>query len=150
MSSSFTCLRYHLVFSTKNRQPRIDDTWQKRLFDYMGGILRAQQGVLVAAGGMPDHVHLLAAINKNMALADSLRDIKTNSSKWIHEEIPRQSDFAWQAGYAAFTVSCSATEAVERYLEGQAEHHRVRTFKEEFLELLRRHEIEFDERYVWD
>jgi len=148
--SSFTCLNYHLVFSTKHRQPFIDEAWQQRLFDYLGGILRQQGGALLAAGGMPDHVHLLAAISKSMAVADALRDIKANSSKWIHEEIANQSGFAWQAGYAAFTVSYSGLDGVRRYLAGQKEHHRVRTFQEEFLELLRRHEIEFDERYVWD
>jgi putative transposase len=134
--SSFTCLTYHLVFSTKHRQPFIDDSWQPRLFDYLGGILRQQGGALFAAGGMPDHVHL--------------RDIKANSSKWIHGEIADQTGFAWQAGYGAFTASYSGVGAVRRYLAGQKEHHRGRTFQEEFLELLRRHEIEFDERYVWD
>lgn len=148
--SSFTYLNYHLVFSTKHRRPLIDDSWQQRLFDYVGGILRQQGGALLVAGGMPDHVHLLAAISKSIAVADALRDIKANSSKWIHEQIPGQTDFAWQAGYGAFTVSFSGMDAVRRYLDGQKEHHRVRTFQEEYLELLRRHEIDFDERYVWD
>lgn len=148
--SSFTCLNYHLVFSTKHRQPLIEEAWQQRLFDYLGGIIRAQGGVLLAAGGMPDHAHLLAAISKSTAIADALRDIKTNSSKWVHEEVAGQTDFAWQAGYGAFTVSYSGIGDVRRYLIGQKEHHRVRSFKEEFLELLRRHEIEFDERYIWD
>ncbi|HWC88401.1 MAG TPA: IS200/IS605 family transposase [Pirellulales bacterium] len=148
--SSFTCLHYHLVFSTKQRQPFIDEAWQQRLFDYIGGILRQQGGVLLAAGGMPDHVHLLATISKSVAIADGLRDIKTNSSKWVHEVIPSQAGFAWQSGYGAFTVSYSALDSVRQYLASQKEHHRVRTFQEEFLELLRRHEIEFDERYLWD
>jgi REP element-mobilizing transposase RayT len=147
--ASFTCLNYHLVFSTKQRQPFIADAWQQRLFEYIGGIIRQQGGVLLAAGGMPDHVHLLAAINKSMSIADSLRDIKTNSSKWVHEEMPNLFGFAWQSGYGAFTVSQSALDSVRRYLAGQKEHHRVRTFQEEFMELLRRHEIAFDERYLW-
>jgi REP element-mobilizing transposase RayT len=148
--STFTCLNYHLVFSTRNREPLIDEVWQQRLFDYIGGIIRAQNGVLLSAGGMPDHIHLLAAINKSVAIADALRDIKANSSRWVHEEFPNHGGFAWQAGYGAFTVSYSALDSVRRYLASQKEHHRVRTFQEEFRALLARHEIEFDERYVWD
>jgi putative transposase len=149
--SSFACLNYHLVFSTKHRQPLIDETWQERLFDYIGGIVRGQNGVLLEAGGMPDHLHLLAAISKSVAVAvaDALRDVKANSSRWIHEEIPHRAGFAWQAGYGAFTVSYSALDAVRQYLAEQKEHRRARTFEQEFLELLRRHEIEFDERQVW-
>jgi REP-associated tyrosine transposase len=128
--SSFTCLNYHLVFSTKHREPLIDRAWQQRLFDYIGGIIRQQGGVLLAAGGMPDHVHLLAAISKSVAIADALRDMKANSSKWVHEEIPGQAGFAWQAGHGAFTVSCSALDSVRRYLAGQQENHRLRTFQE--------------------
>jgi REP element-mobilizing transposase RayT len=142
--SSFTRLSYHLVFSTKHRQPLIDAAWQQRLFDYIGGIVRQQGGVLLAAGGMPDHVHLLATISKSVAIADGLRDIKANASKWVHEEIPNRAAFAWQSGYAAFTVSYSGLDSAGRYLAGQKEHHRVRTFQEEFLELLRRHEVAFD------
>jgi len=142
--SSFTCLNYHLVFSTKHREPLIGHAWQQRLFDYIGGIIRRQGGVLLAAGCMPDHVHLLAAISKSLAITDALRVMKANSSKWVHEEIPGQKGFAWQAGYGAFTVSYSALDSVRHYLAGQQEHHRVRTFQEEFLELLRRHEVAFD------
>ena len=148
--SSFTCLNYHLVFSTKHREPLILDSWQQRLFNYIGGIIRQQGGQLLAAGGMPDHIHLLAAISKTVAISDALRDIKANSSKWIHDEIPQQAGFAWQSGYGAFSVSFSNIEAVRQYLANQKEHHRVRSFQEEFLELLHRHEIEFDERYMWE
>ncbi len=116
--SSFTCLNYHLVFSTKNREPTIDDRWQQRLYAYIGGILRQQGGTLMAAGGMPDHVHLLAAISKSVTIADTLRDLKANSSKWIHNEVSPQASFAWQSGYAAFTVSQSGLESVRQYLAG--------------------------------
>ncbi|HEX3659728.1 MAG TPA: IS200/IS605 family transposase [Pirellulales bacterium] len=148
--SSFTCLNYHLVFSTKQRQPFIDEAWRQGLFDYISGIIRQQGGALLAAGGTPDHIHLLAAISKSVAIADSLRDTKANSSKWVHDEIPNQAQFAWQSGYGAFTVSYSALDSVRRYLASQKEHYRVRTFQEEFLALLRRHEVAFDERYVLD
>jgi REP element-mobilizing transposase RayT len=148
--SSFTSLNYHLIFSTKHREPLIDDSWQQRLFDYLGGILRSQNGTLVAAGGMPDYVHLLAAVSKSVAITDALRDIKANSSKWIYDEFEGQSGFAWQAGYGAFSVSFSGLDSVRHYLAGQRDHHRVRSFQEEFLEFLRRHEMEYDERYIWD
>ena len=148
--SSFTSLNYHLVFSTRHREPLIEDTWQPRLYGYIGGIVRHQGGALLAAGGMPDHVHLLVAINKSVAITDAVRDINANSSKWVHDDIPDKAGFAWQAGYGAFTVSYSALDAVRRYFADQQEHHRVRTFQEEFAALLRRHEIEFDERYLLD
>jgi REP element-mobilizing transposase RayT len=98
---------------------------------------------------MPDHLHLLTAIDKQGSVADTMRDLKSNSSHWIHETIARP-EFAWQRGYAAFAVSYSNLNAVQAYIENQPEHHRVRTFQEEFRELLRRHNIEFDERYIWD
>lgn len=123
---------------------------QPRLYDYIGGILRAEDSCLLAAGGMPDHVHLLARLNKQLSMADALRLIKANSSKWVHETFSDQSTFAWQTGYAAFAVSYSALEKVKRYLANQVEHHRKMTFQEELLALLKRHSMEFDERYLWD
>jgi putative transposase len=149
MPQSFTCLHYHLVFSTQQRQPIIDPSWQSRLFEYIGGILRAENGTLVAAGGMPDHVHLLASIDKQKSVADTLRDIKSNSSRWIHETL-RFQQLVWQRGYGAFAVSFSNLDAVQSYIENQPEHHCVRTFQEEFREMLVRHRIEFDERYIWE
>ncbi len=148
--STFTCLNYHLVFSTKHREPLISESWQARLYSYIGGILRQQGSTLLAAGGMPDHVHLLVSIGKSISIAEALRDIKSNSSKWIHDEIPNQFGFAWQSGYSAFTVSYSALDSVRAYLASQAEHHRKRSYQDELLELLRRHEINFDERYLWE
>jgi REP element-mobilizing transposase RayT len=99
---------------------------------------------------MPDHVHLLVSLERDMAVAELVRVIKANSSKWVHETFPGRADFAWQTGYGAFAVSFSQLGSVSEYLAGQAEHHRVRPFKEEFLEFLRRHRIECDERYLWD
>jgi REP element-mobilizing transposase RayT len=147
---SFTCLHYHFVFSTKQRLLLIAPEIQPRLYDYLGGILRAHKGSLLAAGGMPDHVHLLARLDKEMSVSEAMRLLKANSSKWIHETFPELKAFAWQSGYAAFTVSLSGLPAVKGYLAGQAEHHRRLTFQDELRELLRRHQIEFDERYMWD
>ncbi|MFO0956535.1 MAG: transposase [Isosphaeraceae bacterium] len=127
-----------------------DPTLQARLYDYLGGILRIEGSPLLAAGGMPDHVHLLVSLGRSMAIADLLRIIKANSSRWVHGEFPTPMGFAWQAGYAAFSVSASNRGRVEEYIQGQAEHHRTVTFQDEYRAFLRRHGIAFDERYVWD
>jgi putative transposase len=150
MPQSFTCLHYHLIFSTKHRLPAITPDFQTRLYDYIGGILHSEKSVLLAAGGMPDHVHLLCSLSKELAVAAALRLIKANSSKWIHETFPQHRSFAWQAGYGAFAVSYSHCDSVKRYIAGQAEHHRRTTFQEELVAFLRKHHIEFDERYVWE
>ena len=150
MPQSYVSLNLHLIFSTKNRLPQINADLQARLFEYIGGICRAEQSPLLAAGGTPDHVHLLASLGKTLALADFLRLVKTNSSKWVRETIPSHGDFAWQAGYGAFSVSQSGLDQVKRYIANQAEHHRVRTFQEEFLEFLKRLDVPYDERYLWD
>jgi REP element-mobilizing transposase RayT len=150
MPQSFTSLHYHLIFSTKDRVPMITADLQGRLYEYLGGILRSEKSILLAAGGMPDHVHLLCSLSKELAIASALRLLKANSSKWIHETFPQQPSFAWQTGYGAFAVSYSHLDRVKRYIAGQAQHHRRITFQEELVAFLRRHRIEFDERYLWD
>jgi REP element-mobilizing transposase RayT len=150
MPQSFASLHCHLVFSTKNRVPLITPPLQPRLFAYCGGILRETGCALVAAGGTPDHVHLLVSLGREVAVAEAVRLVKANSSKWVHETFPDQHAFAWQAGYGAFAVSYSRLGPVKDYLARQAEHHRKKTFQEEFVAFLRRHGIEFDERHLWD
>lgn len=149
MPQSFASLHCHIVFSTKNRQPQLVSDLQHQVFQYIGGILRNHSSSLIAAGGMPDHVHLLVSLARTLAVADVVRLIKTNSSGWIHAEcqLPR---FQWQTGYGAFAVSHSNVGAVKEYIANQADHHRTRTFQDEFREILRRHAIEWDEKYVWD
>jgi REP-associated tyrosine transposase len=150
MPQSFACLHYHLIFSTKGRAPLLVGDLPKRLYAYVGGIIRNENGMLVAAGGMPDHVHLLVSLSRESSVSDVLRQIKGSSSRWIHETIPELHGFAWQAGYAAFTVSYSHIETVKRYITTQADHHLTVTFQEEYLAFLRRHSLEFEERYLWD
>ena len=111
--------------------------------------MRNHSSKLIAAGGMPDHVHLLVSLGRTVAVADALRVVKSNSSGWLHEEIGLK-EFHWQDGYGAFAVSYSNVDQVKAYLAKQADHHRRMTFQDEFRELLRRHELEWDERYVWD
>lgn len=150
LGQTLTCLHYHLVFSTKNRFPQITRDLRQRLYDYMGGIIKGERGLLLSAGGTEDHVHLLVSLPAQPSVADFLRLIKANSSRWVHEMFPHHRTFAWQSGYGAFSVSPSNDEDVRRYITTQAEHHRRITFQEEFLEFLRRHEIPFDERYIWE
>lgn len=150
MPSSYTSLHYHMIFSTKERQPYITSDLQHRLYEYMGGIINQEKGILRSAGGVADHVHLLATFSPTKAVSDLLRVIKSNTSKWIHETFPDQRRFGWQDGYGAFTVSTSGLTDVEKYIAGQAEHHRQVSFKDEFVEFLHRHEIAHDERYLWD
>jgi len=148
MPSTHVSLHYHLVFSTKERVPSIRDDIRDRVHAYLGGVIRGAGGVALEVGGTADHVHLLCGLKPTHALADVLRTLKGDSSKWIHDEL-RMKKFAWQEGYGAFTVSRSNVEAVRHYVREQEEHHRTRSFQEEYREFLQKHEIEFDERYLW-
>ena len=147
MPQSFASLHCHIVFSTKHRQPRIKPDVQPRLFEYIGVILRNHSSRLIAAGGTPDHVHLLASLGRTVA--DAVRLVKSNSSGWLHDELAL-ADFRWQDGYRAFAVSYSNIEQVRSYLANQEQHHRGVSFQEEFVEFLRRHDLQWDERYIWD
>jgi REP element-mobilizing transposase RayT len=147
---SFTCLHYHLVWSTKHREPTITPDLRPRLYEYLGGIVRSEGGMLLTVGGVADHVHLLARLSQQTAVADLLRVAKANSTKWVHDTFPTSAGFGWQTGYGAFTVSYSQLDAVRHYIARQEEHHRTVTFQDEFREFLRRHGIEFDERYLWE
>jgi len=149
MAQTYTRLLYHIVFSTKNREPWIDPAWRPDLHTYIGGIIRNRKGELLAAGGIPDHIHLLVRLAADRAVSDVVRDIKAVSSGWLHDErgvMP----FAWQGGYGAFTLSPPAIPDVTEYINNQVEHHARATFRDEFLDLLTRHEVEYDERYLWD
>lgn len=148
MAQTFTRLLLHGVFSTKHRAPLIGDDWRVDLHAYIGGIARHRNTELVAAGSVEDHVHLLLRFPTTVSVSDLMRDIKTNSSAWRHGTGDR--GFGWQNGYGGFTVSPSMVPDVVRYLSRQRGHHQRQSFQEEFVELLKRHEIEFDERYLWD
>ncbi|NUQ65285.1 MAG: IS200/IS605 family transposase [Pirellulales bacterium] len=150
MPQSFVSLHCHIIFSTKYRKPFLTAPVTPRLYEYIGGIVRNQIGCLIAAGGVADHIHLLVSFNKTMAVADAVRHIKSNSSGWIHDEFPKLDKFSWQKGYGAFAVSYSNLSRVRQYIAGQQEHHHVKTFKEEFLAFLKRHNMQYDERYIWD
>ena len=150
MAGTYTKLHYHIVFSTKNRTGFMTPAIEEELHKYIGGILRGIGGVCLEINGMPDHLHILAILPAKIALSDALREIKANSSKWIHETTPNFAAFGWQDGYAAFTVSKSQVETVVQYIRDQKRHHGQRDFKAELIGLLNKHEVEYDERYVWD
>ena len=139
----------HCVFSTKERRKIIDVELQSRLWPYMGGIARENDMKALAIGGVEDHVHLLLSLPSTMAIAKAMQLVKGGSSKWVHDEFPARGDFAWQEGYGAFSIGVSQIDDTIRYIANQAEHHRTKTYQEEFIAFLERHGIEYDPRYVW-
>ena len=147
MPSTYTSLHYHLVFATKDRLPIIAETWRARLHDYLGGTVRGLGGTPLGIGGMADHVHLLVGLTASHCLADFMRDLKKDATKWVQAVVPLR-EFSWQEGYAAFTVSPTGLEAVRSYVSQQEEHHRRRTFHDELVEMLVKSGITFDEKYL--
>ncbi len=140
----------HVVFSTKYRKPVLADQWRDDLFAYIGGTVKDHKASLLKAGGIEDHVHLLLRIHPEFAISKTLQLLKANSSRWINENRKTPKPFQWQRGYGAFSVSQSMSESVKQYLERQREHHARQSFQDEYLEMLRKHEIEFDLRYVFE
>jgi putative transposase len=147
MSHTYTNLITHNVFSTKDRVGLIDYKIQPELHAYLGGLVKELKGKPIKINGMNDHVHILASLPPTVSTADAMRFIKANSSKLVTEKFKRP--FEWQKGYGAFSVSRSGMEAVVSYIENQVEHHQKRDFRGEFLSLLRKYEVEFDENYLW-
>ena len=150
MSQTLTSLLVHLVFSTKERIPIITPEVEPDLFAYIGGILRNHQSRLLDAGGTHDHVHLLVSQSKNIAVAQLLKEVKGSSSSWIKTQGKEFRNFHWQDGYGAFSFGIRDLPGLQRYVANQKEHHQVRTFKEELIQLLEENGIEYDERYVWN
>ena len=148
MSDTYTYLINHFIFSTKNREPLIPDALRPRLHAYIGGILRENNCALHDAGGIEDHMHILARRHPTVSEAEVMRLVKTNASKWIHETFREMAAFAWQRGYAAFTVSFSGENAVRTYIANQRQHHNGTTYIDELKEYLEKHEMPYDPRYL--
>ena len=148
MPSTHLSLHYHLVFSTKERRPLIENDWRPDLYSYMGGCLRQIDGVAESIGGVEDHVHLLIGLRATHRLCDVLRDIKRASSIWIRDHGGHRA-FEWQEGYGAFTVSVSNLDRVRRYIQNQEEHHKRQTYADEYISLLRRHGVPYEEKHLW-
>lgn len=149
MAHTFSQVLVHFVFSTKGHAALLDAEVKEELIPYLGGAVRDMGGKALAINGPFDHIHVLASMPMTVAMADFMRDLKANSSGWVHRRYPKLAQFAWQRGYGAFSVSESNRKTVQAYIANQEEHHRRVTFKEEFLNLLKRHGIEYDERYLW-
>jgi putative transposase len=149
MGHTYTNLVTHIVFSTRDRLPYIRDERRDDVFTYIGGIVRNLKGTAINVNGAADHIHALIRLPAALAVAKTAEIIKTNSSRWIHEHRVLHRTFAWQSGYAAFSVSDSNVDRVSTYISNQLEHHRRITFQEELVEFLKRSKIEYDERYLW-
>jgi REP element-mobilizing transposase RayT len=149
MPPTFTNVLLHTIFSTRERAPLLAEPIRAEVHAYLGGILREIRSTPIMINGTADHVHLLMTLPSDMAIAECLRLLKTNSSRWVKEKWPERRSFAWQSGYGAFSMSESRRASVIRYVQNQEKHHRKVTFKDEFLTFLRKHGVDFDERYVW-
>jgi len=147
MPNTFTSLRYHIIFATKNRTPFLEPPLRERMHAYLGGCTRTIGGIPLEIGGVSDHVHLLLGLKPTHCVADVLCTIKKASSEWVRQEMGVGA-FHWQDGYSAFTVGRKGIETLRRYIANQVEHHQTKTFEEEYRELLRANGIEFDERYL--
>lgn len=150
MAQSLARNLIHLIFSTKNRKPLILKPTRPDLHKYMAGILAEWDSPAIIIESVADHAHLLFCLSKNHALSKIVEHVKKGSSKWIKAQGVRYSSFQWQSGYGAFSVSQSNVPRVSAYIAGQEEHHRTRNFQDELRAFLRRHQIQFDERYLWD
>lgn len=150
MPQSLAQLLVHLVFSTKDREPWLAESEREELHAYIGGIVTGQNGVLLLAGSVADHIHLLLAHPRTCSPAELVQEIKTSSTKWLKTKGRNYAKFHWQGGYGIFSVSPSHRAALENYMANQTEHHQKVTFQEEYLRLLAKYEVPFDERYIWD
>jgi putative transposase len=149
MANTYTSLYYHFIFSSKNRVPWLNSEIEQRIWQYLGGIARSHKMTALQIGGTPDHIHALVLALAAVSPSQIVQFLKGDSSKWIHAQFRSLRRFAWQDGYGAFTVSRSDLPELMHYIQNQREHHRIKTFQEEYLELLHRHEIQYDERYLW-
>jgi len=148
MATTFSNLLYHIVYSTKDRTPSIVGDLREPLYEYIGGIIRGERGILLEIGGVSDHVHLLAKFKTDIAVAMMVQKIKGKSSGWVNERPSHPGRFEWQAGYGIFSVSESLVDKVRRYIRNQEKHHKKVSFKDELIALLKKNGIPYDERYL--
>ncbi len=150
MAQSLSKILLHTVFSTKHREPRIPPDLQAELHAYMAGILRDCGCPVLEINTMPDHAHILHVLSRTQTVGEVLRRVKEGSSKWLRSHAGALSDFHWQNGYGTFSIGQTQVEALRTYIRNQQEHHRTRTFQDEFRAWMEKYEVEFDEAYVWD
>src|SRR6185437_12178466 len=146
---AFTNSLYHCVWSTKDRRPVLSPQIQSRLWPYLGGIARANKATALAIGGVNDHLHILISLPATLTISKAIQLLKGNSSKWLHEEFPELRAFSWQEGYGAFTIGMSGVPGTKNYIGKQAEHHKKKSFQEEFRSFLDKHGLPYDEARLW-
>ena len=145
--STYASLHYHITFSTKHRAPLIDQSWEKRLHEYLGGIVKRLDGFPQGIGGIEDHVHLLVGLKTTHRISDFMRELKKSASERVHTTVGMP-EFKWQEGYGIFSVSATARTKVKAYIANQREHHQVKTYREELLEMLERAGVEYEPKYL--
>ena len=150
MPQSLSQVYIHITFSTKNRVPIIDDQMKPRLFEYLGGICNRLEFQVLQVGGHNDHIHILCMLSKKITQIKLMEEVKKSSSKWIKTIDEKYRNFYWQNGYGIFSVNPSETDVVVNYIRNQKEHHKKHSFQDEFRAFLKKHRVEYDERYVWD
>ena len=149
MAETFTKLYIHVVFAVYRRQPLIADRWASDLFAYINGIVKNNHHKLITINGMPDHIHMLISLSPEQAISDLVRDIKSNATNWVNNNQMNHRKFKWQRGYSAFAVSFSDVKSVADYIKNQQEHHRTKTFQEEYVLFLKENNIDFKEQYLF-
>jgi len=149
MAHTYTSILIHYTFSTKNRQSIITPDLQPRLWAYMGGIASGNKMKALGIGGVENHAHILLSLPPTISIAKAIQLVKGGSSTWVSKTFSDQKDFSWQEGYGAFSIGISQKDDTIEYINNQKEHHRKSTFQEEFLSFLHKHDIEYDERYIW-
>ena len=150
MANTYTQIYIHIVFSVKGRQSLIQKSWKEELHKYICGIVSGKEQKVYAICGLADHIHILVSIKPNIALSDLIRDIKANSSKWINEKGFVLGKFQWQEGFGAFSYAQSQLDAAIAYINNQEQHHLVKTFKDEYLELLQKFNVEYNDKYLFE
>ena len=150
MANTYTQLYFHIVFAVKGRANLISSTWKEELYKYITGIATNKNQKLIVINGMPDHVHILMGMKPDSNLSELVRDIKANSSKFINEKKWIISKFEWQQGFGAFTLGYSQLDAIVNYIKAQEEHHKTKTFKEEYIDFLKRYNIDYKSEYLFE
>ncbi len=149
MSQSLSKLYVHAIFHVKYNECLIHPENEKELYAYMGGVIKTSKSIPISINGTENHIHVLCVMSKNISLASLLEDIKTNSSRWIKTLGPHYREFAWQGGYAGYSVSQSKLETVKKYIQNQKEHHKKQSFKEEYIQFLKENDVEYKDDYLW-
>ncbi len=150
MANTYSKLYFHVVFAVNGRRNHVSPKWKDDLYKYITGVVTNKDQKLMIINGVPNHIHILLGTKPNCNLSDLVRDIKANSSRWINEKGLIDGKFEWQSGFGAFTVSQTHKDVVINYIKNQKEHHRIKTFKEEYIEILRSYEIEYQNEYLFD